>query len=299
MRAMEQNCKFCGSSKTVKNGMRKGVQIYKCKSCNHRYFDNSNSFVRMKTSSHIITTALNMYFDGLSVRKVVTQINEIFGMEFSQVTVWNWIQKYSKLVSEYVNTLQPKLSGKYHHDETEIKVDGNGRFFWEMIDEDTRFIVAHLLSNGRYSENAIEVFQQALQKQRPTVLFTDGSYSYDNAFRKVFGTRYKTDRVQWVRRVGIRARKTNNIIERLHGTLKDRYRPMRGLKKDTTAKNLLDGYVAYYNFCRRHQSIKMTPAQSAGIQIKGWKQLIENSQRQLTNTRIRENNALEIRVKIE
>jgi transposase-like protein len=31
-------------------------------------------------------------------------------------------------------------------------------------------------------------------------------------------------------RVGINARETNNIVERLHGTLKDRTRSMRDLK---------------------------------------------------------------------
>lgn len=36
-------------------------------------------------------------------------------------------QKYATLiVKDYVATLQPKLSGKYHHDDTEIKVDDDG-----------------------------------------------------------------------------------------------------------------------------------------------------------------------------
>lgn len=280
------SCKFCYSDKIVRNGMRKGIQIYKCKECKHRFFDNNNSFVRMKTPSHVIVTALSLYFDGLSVRKVVSQTNEIFGENNSQVTVWNWIQKYSKFVSKYVNTLEPQLSGNYHHDETEIKVDGNGRFFWEMIDRDTRFIVAHLISNGRNTDNAIEIFRQALEKQRPVALFTDGSFTYNEAFNKVFYSRFKNKRVEWIRRVGIKARETNNIVERLHGTFKDRYKPMRGLKKDKTANTLIDGYVAYYNFVRKHQSIGKTPAEEAGLEIKGWKQLIENAQKLNTKNEI-------------
>jgi transposase-like protein len=232
----------------------------------------------MRTPAHVIVTALNLYFDGLSVRKVSQQINNIFGEKSSQVTVWNWVQKYSRLVSEYTETLQPSLSGKYHHDETEIKVDGSGRYFWETIDEDTRFIVAHLLSNGRSSENAIQVFRQALKKQRPTALFTDGSFAYDSAFSRVYFSRFKANQVEWVRRVGIRARETNNIVERLHQTLKERTKVMRGLKHDETASTLLDGYVAYYNFCRRHQSIGKTPAEAAGLNVRGWKELIEKAQ---------------------
>ena len=31
------SCKFCGSDKTVKNGIAGGKQLYRCKACNHQY----------------------------------------------------------------------------------------------------------------------------------------------------------------------------------------------------------------------------------------------------------------------
>jgi transposase-like protein len=182
------------------------------------------------------------------------------------------------LVKDFVETLKPKLSGKYHHDETEIKVNGGGRHFWETIDEDTRFIVASLLTQSRTSEDAIKVFRQALEKQRPHVFFTDGSFAYDEAYNKVFNSRIKAIRVEWIRRVGIRARETNNMVERHHGTFKDRVKPTRGLKNDESSQELLDGYVINYNFCRKHSVIKSTPAEMTGLQeVKGWQQLIEKS----------------------
>src|SRR5690606_13301448 len=91
-------------------------------------------------------------------------------------------------------------------------------------------------------------------------------------------SRYKANRVELVKRVGIQARTTNNIVERLHGTLKDRLRPMRGLKNIEASKILLDGYVVNYNYVRKHQTIKKTPAQAAGIQItNGWSELIDRA----------------------
>jgi hypothetical protein len=51
-----------------------------------------------------------------------------------------------------------------------------------------------------------------------------------------------------------------------------RYKVIRGLKNDESSKELLDGYITDYNFCRKHQSIKKTPAQEAGINVNGWKQ---------------------------
>ncbi|MFB3889903.1 MAG: DDE-type integrase/transposase/recombinase [Candidatus Bathyarchaeia archaeon] len=270
-----QTCKYCQSDQTVKHGMRAGIQRYLCKNCHHHFYDNAIAFPRMRVDSQVIITSLNMYYGGLSTRKVAEQISNIFGEHISQTTVWYWIHQYSTLVSEYVETLKPTLSGKYHHDETEIVVGGQGRYFWETIDEDTRFIVAHLLTESRTSEDAKTVFRKALAVQKPKILYTDGSFAYDDAYNKVFYSRYKEERVEWVRRVGIKCRKTNNVVERLHGTLKDRTKPMRGLKNDTKAESLLNGYVINYNYCRKHQSIGKTPAEAAGVSVKGWKQLIQ------------------------
>jgi len=291
-----QSCKYCHSDQIVKHGVRAGIQRYLCKNCNHHFYDNAVTFPRMRVDSQVIVTSLNLYYGGLSTRKVAEQISNIFGEHISQTTVWYWIHRYSELVGDFVETLKPKLSGKYHHDETEIAVGGKGRYFWETIDGDTRYIVAHLLTESRTSEDARKVFKQALEKQRPKMLFTDGSFAYDDAYNKVFYSRYKADRVEWVRRVGIRARETNNIVERLHGTLKDRLKPMRGLKNDKRATTLLNGVIINYNFCKKHQSINMTPAEAAGMNVKGWKQLIETAQAQKVVGKAEEKQVMEVLV---
>lgn len=292
-----QTCKYCHSDNIVKHGVRAGIQRYLCKNCNHHFYDNAVTFPRMRVDSQIIVTALNLYYGGLSTHKVAEQLSNIFGEHVSQTAVWYWIHRYSELVGEFVETLKPKLSGKYHHDETEIAVGGQGCYFWETIDEGTRMIVAHQLTESRTSEDARKIFKQALEVQRPTTLYTDGSFAYDDAFNKVYYSHYKADRVEWVRKVGIRARQTNNIVERLHGTLKDRTKPMRGLKNDKRAESLLNGYVINYNFCRKHQSLNKTPAEVAGINLRGWKQLIEQATIQKAGGNNEEKQALEVVVK--
>jgi transposase-like protein len=234
----------------------------------------------MKVPKHIIVAAISLYFDGLSVRKCQKQLEKLLGEKVDGATIWRWLQKYSKLVSEYTSTLTPQLSGKWHEDETMIKCEGRDQWFWEMIDEDTRFLVASHLSGTRDIVETIKMFEKAqnVAKQRPRAIFVDGSHTYDRAFNKVYYTRYKVNRVELVKRVGIKARETNNIVERLHGTLKDRLKPMRGLKTTKTAQTLLDGYVINYNYVREHQSIGKTPAQAANITIEnGWSELIEKA----------------------
>lgn len=285
-------CKFCKSEQVVKNGNKSGLQRYLCKTCGHKSYDTTGvSAPRMRTPDHIVLSGLSLYFDGLSSYKVAKQISEIYGESISQKTVLNWVTKFTKLIQPYVEQVleqQLKLSGKVHHDETEIKVGGEGRYFWQSLDEDTRYMVAHMLGTTRTSEDAAKVFQQILEKQRPNALFTDGSFAYDDAFNKVFYSRYKANKVEWVRRVGIRARETNNIIERAHSTLKYRLHDTRNLKHDNTAKTWLDFYIIGYNYCRVHSSIKVTPAQAAGVEVKGWKQLIESAQQYKAHEEIKQ-----------
>ena len=64
----------------------------------------------------------------------------------------------------------------------------------------------------------------------------------------------------------------------VYETVKERLRPMRGFKNEDSARIILEGYTANYNYARPHLSLKgKTPAQQAGIALKGWKQLVENA----------------------
>jgi transposase-like protein len=282
-------CKFCGSESVVRNGSVAQKQVYKCKECAHRFFDNQQ-FGRMKNSKHVIVAAMNLYFDGLSVRKTQKELKKLIGEEVDAATIWRWVQKYSKLVSAYVAKAQtPSLSGKWHEDETMVKCEGRDAWVWEMIDEDTRFLVASHLSGTRTFEDTVKVFQKGMNtaKARPRAVYVDGSYVYGSAFSRVFYSRYKVDKVELVQRVGIRARQTNNMVERLHETLKERTRPMRGFKHVESARNFVDGYTVNYNYVREHQAIKMTPAQKAGIQVRnGWSELIESAIKQEAKAQI-------------
>jgi putative transposase len=273
------HCKYCGSEKLVKDGKVKGKQLYRCKDCKKRFYMNGK-FAKMRTDKHIIVTALNLYFDGLSLRKTQRNLKQIFGKTVSQVTILDWIKKYSVLVKEYVRTLVPQLSGLWHEDETVVRCEGRNVWFWEMIDEDTKFIVSSHLSNTRTLKDTIAIFQKGLDqsKVKPRAVFVDGCNAYKRAFNKVFWTMRKATRPELVQRVGIRTRETNNIVERLHGTLKDRTKPMRGLKGFESTNALLEGYTVHYNFVREHQSIGKTPAQAARTGAPStWKGLIEEA----------------------
>jgi transposase-like protein len=170
-------CKHCGSEKIVKNGKVKGQQVHKCKDCGHRFLLNG-SFAKMRNDKNILVAALNFYYDGLSLRKAQRNLEQIFGERVSQVTILNWIKKYSRLVKEYMVTQVPQLSGLWHEDETMIQCEGRSIWFWEMIDEDTKFMVASHISGTRSLEDTVAIFQKGFDqsKVRPKAVFVDGSH---------------------------------------------------------------------------------------------------------------------------
>jgi transposase-like protein len=157
-----------------------------------------------------------------------------------------------------------------------------------MIDEDTRFMVASHISNTRTFQDTVAIFKKGFEqsKVRPKAVFVDGCNAYKGAFNKVFYTLRKDTRPELVQRVGIRSRETNNIVERLHGTLKDRTRCMRGLKAYDSTKLLLEGWSVHYNCVRPHQSLGgKTPAQAARMNVpNNWKGLIDQATKREAQT---------------
>jgi putative transposase len=274
------NCKYCQSKNIIKKGFVQKKQLYKCKDCGRRFFENGK-FAKMRTDRNIIVAALNFYYDGLSLRKAQRNLEQIFGERISQVTILNWLKKYSQLTAAYIKTLTPQLSGLWHEDETMLSCEGRNVWFWEMIDEDTRFLVASHISGTRTFEDTVTLFKKGVEqsKIRPRAVFVDGSFVYNAAFNKVFYTLRKNTRPELVQRVGIKARETNNLVERLHCTLKDRTKPMRGLKAFESTEQILEGYVVHYNCVRPHQSLGgKTPAQAARMNApSNWRSLIDEA----------------------
>jgi len=272
-------CKYCQSENVVKHGKANNKQRYLCKDCGHKFIEGSD-FPRMRNESCIISSSIDLYFEGLSVRKIQTQIEKLYGVHVSQVTVMNWTMKYSTLVSKYVETLNPQLLGVYHVDETAIKCKGVQKWFWEIIDEQTKFLVAGHLSASRTTEDAVRLFEKSIKvaKRKPVSIYCDGLPAYVDGYNKVFRTMRKDTRPELIRSVGIRNIHNQNAVERLHSTLKDRLKPTRGLKGEETVRTLLEGWVVHYNYVRKHQTLKMTPAQASGINMKNdWHLLVKEA----------------------
>jgi len=258
-------CKFCGSPNVIKYGKKNGKQNHFCKDCKRKFVGNG-VFQKLKYDPHTISLTLDLYFKGVSLRKITDHLKQFYGLNVSHVTIYNWINKYVGILSEYVSTLEPELSNVWHADEMAINIHGNWEWLWNVMDEDTRFLLASAISKERKVEDARRVFRIAKKngKKAPKYIITDGLHQYRRAIRKEFNTKIKE--TIHIRNVGFRDKTNNNIIERLHGTVRDREKVMRALKKEETP--IVEGHKIYYNFIRPHMSLGgYTPAEIAGIDL--------------------------------
>jgi len=283
-------CASCGSVEMVKDGLRKNkngvIQRFLCKSCGHRFVTNYG-FQKMKNNPKIITLVMDLYFKGISYRKIVDHLKQFYGLKISHVALIKWIRKYVQLMKTYVDSFTPQTSGIWHTDEMTVSLKENKQmdWLWNLMDNDTRFLLASQLSQKREIEDARDVFAEAkaLAKVMPSFVVTDGLRAYQDAFNKEFFT-LRNPRTMHVRLAGLRKETNNNVIERLHGTLRERTKVMRGLDSEDSAQIIIDGNKIYYNFIRPHMSLNgLTPAEVANINLQlgqnKWLDLIKKSVR--------------------
>jgi putative transposase len=280
-----QACRFCGSNQIVRAGMRHNkngdLQKYVCRSCGH-YFTINLGFERMRATPQIITSAMQLYFTGESLRNV-QKFLKLQGVKVSHVAVLKWIRKYVTLMNAYLEKIKPNVSDTWRADELYLKIKGDMKYLFAIMDDETRFWIAQEIADSKYTHDARTLFQAGVKAtgKKPMTLITDGLPAYHDAYKKEFWTMKKETRTQHIRHITIRGDHNNNKMERMNGEVRDREKVMRGLKKTYTS--ILKGYQLFHNYIRPHEGLNgKTPAEACGIKIEGnnkWKTLIENASR--------------------
>jgi putative transposase len=276
------NCIYCKSEKLVKFGIRHNnhgdIQKFKCKSCN-RFFSINIGFAKMKHNPQGITTAMQLYFSGESLRNTADSLR-LIGVDVTYQTIWNWIKKYTKLMNEYLEQITPKVSGAWRTDELHLKVKGNMKYLYALMDDETRFWIAQQVADTKYTADVRPLFREGKEivGKRPAVLISDGAANFHDAYNKEFYT-MKKPRTRHISHIRLQGDHNNNKMERMNGEIRDREKTMRGLKKEDTP--ILTGYQLYHNYIREHDALDgKTPAELAGIKIEGknkWQTIIQNA----------------------
>lgn len=285
-------CKYCRSDKIKKQGIRQNksgrVQRLMCLACK-KTFSANFGFRYRRYGPEIVSEAVHLYYSGMSSYAIADAF-AVRGIDVTSSAIRKWVERYSRIAALFTDSLSPEVGNWYRGDEVWVKVDGRKHYLFATMDDDTRYWLAGELADSKDKHDADNIFRmtkEAAGGKNPTVLITDKLPAYQKAARKVFGSKtyHKSDAGIRSRRVGPSGKvsganyhPSNNKMERLNGTIRDREKVFRGLRSSRTA--VFDGLKVHYNHVRRHDAIKKTPAEAAGIHTEGtnkWKTLIQNS----------------------
>lgn len=169
-------------------------------------------------------------------------------------------------------------------DELFVKVKGDMKYLFAMIDDETRYWIAQEVGETKHTHNAQKLFQMAqkVAGKKPRTLITDASQVYHDAYLREWLSIEDgwSEHVHKIMFTG-RHNHNNNKMERFNGEIRDREKVMRGLKKTDTP--ILTGYQIFHNYIRPHESLNgKTPSEVCGIKIEGknkWLTLIQNASR--------------------
>ncbi len=279
-----QGCIFCRSENLRKFGVRKtkagGIQRFQCADC-RRTFSVNIGFERMRASPQAITSAMQLYFTGESFRNV-QKFLRLQGVNVSHVSVMNWIRKYVGLMQGYLDKLTPQLGDAWRTDELYLKVKGNMKYLFAMMDDETRFWISQQVADNKGTSDVRPMFREAIERagKKPKALISDGANNFHEAWRKEMWSQFGEVRSpDHIRDIRIDGTVHNNKMERMNGEVRDREKVFRGLKKEDSP--ILKGYQIYHNYLRPHEGLKgETPAERAGIKVEGkdkWMTIIQNA----------------------
>jgi transposase-like protein len=283
-------CPVCKSENVVKRGVRKTkfgeVQRYGCLDCQHRFIVDKG-FSKMKHSPESITLTLDLYFKGLSDRKIVDHLKQFHSVSVVHSTIIRWIHKYLKLLSKYAEKHHAEVGKIWHCDETTvfIKKEGEKKYYqwiWNLMDAKTRYLLACQVTETRFVKDARIPLAKAkeITNVRPNAIVTDGLQAYRQAVKDEFYDMGAQIRNPHIRLKDFETKPNNNILERLNGTFRERTKVVRSFDSSISAEEFAIGMQTYYNYIRPHQGIGgLVPAQLANIPINltgnRWQTMIE------------------------
>ncbi len=274
------NCPDCESERVVKVGKQSGEQRYLCRGCSKKFRAGGKPQGRQMESEHI-GAAIRDFYAGLSYKQIAEAMEKRHDIpEPSKGTIYLWVKHYTGEATREMKKHPAKTGGHWVADEMTVDVGGEKYWNWNVMDGETRYILASHLAKERTAAQAKKALQKAVAAADapPKTITTDKLRSYLSAVREVM------PEARHIQSEGLTADINNNLSERLQGTYRSRVKTLRGLDSKESGQLYLDGWTIQYNLFRDHESLRGdTPGKRAkvGAPFTEWADVV----RQGTGTR--------------
>jgi putative transposase len=159
----------------------------------------------------MITTAMQLYFIGEPFRNV-KQFLKLQGVKMSHVAVYKWIRKYVGLMEKYLEQIKPNVGDAWRTDELFLKVKGDMKYLYALMDDETRLWIAQQVADTKYTANINPLFHKGkeLTGKRPNTLISDGAPNFNDSFNKEFYTN-TTPTTRHIRHIRLQGDHNNNM----------------------------------------------------------------------------------------
>lgn len=84
------------------------------------------------------------------------------------LAVLKWINKYVALMKVYVDKMTPNVSDVWRADELYVKIKGDMKYLFALMDDETRFWIAQEVAETKYKHDARKLFQLGVVDYLPS-----------------------------------------------------------------------------------------------------------------------------------
>ena len=110
------------------------------------------------------------------------------GLKTTYKTVQNWAKEYASLMETFVDKIKPQVGEAWRMDELYLKIKGNRRYLFAMLDSETRFWIAKMVVEHKGNDDVAPMFAQAkkLAGKVPTTTISDKAANFHHAWKEQY-----------------------------------------------------------------------------------------------------------------
>ena len=90
-------------------------------------------------------------------------------------------------MDKYLENLIPDVSNAQRTDELYLKIKGNNKYLYALMDSETRFQIAHQVGNTKYTEDVKPLLQKGkeLTGKKTLALISNGAKNFHEVYKSI------------------------------------------------------------------------------------------------------------------
>ena len=208
----------------------------------------------MKTPTNQVYDAVQLYYQGLSLPTICRQLREKYNNFASISTVYDWVVKYSRIVMTATREFHPIVGDIWFAEETTINTLGGQLWVWDIIDEQTLFLLASKVSINRAEQEFQTVLECACSKalKTPRNIVAEDLDSFLNRSEYLVALNYSINELE--------------CFHRFQCVLEGRTKLVGDLKRFDKVVEFIDGWLVHYNYFRPQVTLGgKVPSETANL----------------------------------